>query len=178
MRASQGYILIRVGPDHHLADVRGYAYEHRLVAEEKLGRRLLPGEQIHHRDGDKANNDPGNLEVVGSVAEHFVHHRSTGSRRRKPNEPNPQILCKCGCGALFLKYDAGGRPRAYVQSGHVPQRAPTRTGILALLSGGALPRADLIRHLGLSKHAVAVALSKLKRRGMIVQEARGKWRLA
>jgi hypothetical protein len=33
--ASNGYILIRVGNDHPLADVRGYAYEHRLVAQEK-----------------------------------------------------------------------------------------------------------------------------------------------
>lgn len=44
--ASNGYVLIKVGTGHHLADVRGYAYEHRLVAERKLGRRLLrmPGE--------------------------------------------------------------------------------------------------------------------------------------
>lgn len=37
---SHGYVLIRVGAEHHLADVRDYAYEHRLVAAEKLGRRL------------------------------------------------------------------------------------------------------------------------------------------
>ena len=36
--ASNGYVLIRVGMDHHLADVRGYAYEHRLVAEKKIRR--------------------------------------------------------------------------------------------------------------------------------------------
>src|SRR4051812_41815968 len=35
--ASNGYIIVRVGVGHHLADVRGYAYEHRLVAEQKLG---------------------------------------------------------------------------------------------------------------------------------------------
>lgn len=39
----QGYMLIYVGKHHHLADVRGYAYEHRLVAEQMLGRRLEPG---------------------------------------------------------------------------------------------------------------------------------------
>lgn len=36
--ASNGYVLVRVGKKHHLADVRGYAYEHRIVAEQKLGR--------------------------------------------------------------------------------------------------------------------------------------------
>lgn len=39
--ASNGYVLIRVGTGHHLADVRGYAYEHRVVAENSLGRRLV-----------------------------------------------------------------------------------------------------------------------------------------
>ena len=51
--ASNGYVLVRVGKRHHLADVRGYAYEHRLVAEEKLGRRLTPGEIPHHINGIK-----------------------------------------------------------------------------------------------------------------------------
>ena len=51
--ASNGYVLVRVGIGHHLADVRGYAYEHRLVAEAKFGRRLLRGEVVHHADGDK-----------------------------------------------------------------------------------------------------------------------------
>lgn len=30
--ASNGYMLVRVGVDHPLADVRGYAYEHRIGA--------------------------------------------------------------------------------------------------------------------------------------------------
>lgn len=33
-----GYVLLRVGSQHHLADVRGYAYEHRIVAERMLNR--------------------------------------------------------------------------------------------------------------------------------------------
>ena len=38
----RGYKLVFVGKKHHLADVRGYAYEHRLLAEKKLGRNDLP----------------------------------------------------------------------------------------------------------------------------------------
>jgi hypothetical protein len=71
--ASNGYVLIRVDVDHHLADVRGYAYEHRLVAEIVLGRRLRRGEVVHHRDGDKANNNPENLEVL-TRAQHGAEH--------------------------------------------------------------------------------------------------------
>lgn len=66
----RGYVLIFVGKDHHLADVRGYAYEHRLVAETMLGRRLLPEEIVHHRDENKGNNDQRNLQVFVGDAIH------------------------------------------------------------------------------------------------------------
>ena len=36
---------------------------HRLVMEKHLGRQLLPGETVHHRDGDRKNNDLTNLEL-------------------------------------------------------------------------------------------------------------------
>lgn len=115
--ASNGYVLIRVGTEHHLADVRGYAYEHRLVAEDKIGRRLLPSEQVHHIDGDKQNNDPANLEVVESIAVHRVRHRSREKGLRLPDEANPTIVCACGCGLVFPKFDKSNRPRRFI-SGH------------------------------------------------------------
>lgn len=46
---------------------------HRVVAELKLGRALLPGEIVHHIDGDKWNNDPDNLAVM-TQAEHARIH--------------------------------------------------------------------------------------------------------
>jgi hypothetical protein len=115
--ASNGYVLIRVGVGHHLADVRGYAYEHRLVAEEKLGRRLREGEVVHHIDGNTANNDPKNIDVLPSISFHRMRHRAKGCKRRKPLEDNPLIECGCGCGERFLKYDSSNRPRKYI-SGH------------------------------------------------------------
>lgn len=120
--ASNGYVLLKM-PGHHLADVRGYVYEHRLVAEEKLGRRLLPGEIPHHINGDRADNRPENIEVAASVAHHRVHHRKPGGKAlRLPDEPNPEIPCACGCGTTFHKYDAAGRPRRFV-TGHNGRRA-------------------------------------------------------
>lgn len=115
--ASNGYVLVRVGVDHHLADVRGYAYEHRIVAEAKIGRRLLPGEVVHHIDGDKQNNLPSNLEVHASIADHLAEHRKPGCDRRLPGENNPLIQCACGCGMSFHRYDNYGRPRRFA-SGH------------------------------------------------------------
>jgi hypothetical protein len=37
--------------------------EHVLAMEEILGRRLVDGENVHHKNGVKHDNDPGNLEL-------------------------------------------------------------------------------------------------------------------
>lgn len=49
-------------------------HEHKVVAEQILGRALLPGEVVHHIDGDKHNNDPKNLMIFSSQAEHARWH--------------------------------------------------------------------------------------------------------
>lgn len=117
--ASNGYVLVK-RPEHPSADSRGYVYEHRLVAERMLGRALLPGEEVHHRDGNKHNNTPGNLEVAPSRHHHQVHHRTRHFDLRLPDEPNPMLTCACGCGAQFSKFDEVGRPRRFVP-GHNPR---------------------------------------------------------
>lgn len=115
--ASNGYVLIRVGRAHHLADIRGYAYEHRVVAEQKLGRRLLPGELIHHINENKTDNRPENIKVEASIAHHRAEHRVHDRGRRLPDELNSDVECECGCGQVFAKYDETGRPRRFV-TGH------------------------------------------------------------
>lgn len=117
--ASNGYVLIRVDKDHPLADVRGYAYEHRIVAEQIVGRPLRKGEQVHHRDGDKTNNAPENLEIL-TAAQHRYEHRSQTPKSqalKKPGEINTQETCACGCGAQLQRFDGQGRPRRFIH-GH------------------------------------------------------------
>jgi HNH endonuclease len=115
--SSNGYFLVRVGIFHHLSDVRGYAYEHRVNAEKKIGRRLFAGELVHHINGEKQDNRLENLMVVPSIAHHLAEHRAPDSRRQKPGELNPIVSCRCGCGRQFRKFDSCKRPREFV-SGH------------------------------------------------------------
>lgn len=72
MTDKQGYILVKMR-GHHLANRHGYVREHRLIAEDMLGRALRPGEVVHHIDGNPANNDPDNLSVYQTNASHLKH---------------------------------------------------------------------------------------------------------
>lgn len=48
-------------------------HEHRVVAEQMLGRPLKRNEIVHHIDGNKHNNDPSNLQVM-TQSEHIREH--------------------------------------------------------------------------------------------------------
>ena len=60
-------------PDHPSATKAGYVQESRLVMEKELGRFLLRTEVVHHKDRDRLNNDPSNLEVFDTNADHLRH---------------------------------------------------------------------------------------------------------
>ncbi len=60
-------------------------HTHRVVAEEKIGRKLLPGEVVHHIDGNRLNNTPANLEVLPSQSEHAREHSREMLIKRKLN---------------------------------------------------------------------------------------------
>lgn len=51
----RGYVSIRKDGKTRL--------EHRLVMEQMLGRALLPGENVHHKNGQRGDNRPENLEL-------------------------------------------------------------------------------------------------------------------
>jgi len=92
--ASNGYVLVKVGPSHHLADIRGYAYEHRVNAEIMLGRPLAKGERVKFRNGDTTDTSFSNLIVKAKLSpeeKRAAKIRRTTIRRRGV-EPTPQDL--------------------------------------------------------------------------------------
>lgn len=74
LQKESGYILV-YAPDHPRADNKGYVPEHTIVAESELGRRLADNEVVHHINGNKADNAPGNLQVMDEADHKSMHSR-------------------------------------------------------------------------------------------------------
>ena len=79
-----GYVLVRM-PFHPQSRSNGYYPEHRLVMEKMIGRYLEKEEVVHHIDGNKENNSPGNL-VITTHHLHGKEHWKDKIKRKKQGE--------------------------------------------------------------------------------------------
>ncbi len=89
----KGKYLYAVVPEHPTATKYGYVLLHRVVVENFLERLLIPGEVVHHKDGNGHNNDICNLEVTDPTR-HAILHNATGRK-----------FCSVKCPACGLVFE-------------------------------------------------------------------------
>lgn len=80
--SSHGYVKVRVGAEHPLADSNGYAYEHLLVWCAAGNQRPAANEVLHHVNEDKADNRISNLRLMNRGHHTIQEHLERGSNGR------------------------------------------------------------------------------------------------
>jgi hypothetical protein len=91
-----GYVLLQTRPTR--------VSEHRKVAEEMLGRPLLPEEVVDHIDGITIHNDPSNLRVFPTNGAHLSATLS-GTPRRWSEKGRRNIGVRSDLGKAYQRVD-------------------------------------------------------------------------
>ena len=102
--SDDGYVKVRVGVGHPLADPNGYTYEHLVVWCSAGNARPSDDETLHHRNEDKTDNRIGNLELLTRGDHNSLHITERGRR------PNGQFEKRAG--RLLDGVEHNGYPEA------------------------------------------------------------------
>jgi hypothetical protein len=78
---AKGYICGRIWTAQGPRNVR----KHRFIMECHLGRKLLPGEDVHHINGDRQDNRLENLELLSASEHALLHNREKRAKRAAIN---------------------------------------------------------------------------------------------
>lgn len=96
-----------------MANVNGRdVLKHRLVMEIILGRKLDTDECVHHKDGNKLNSDPNNLEIINRSDHTIFHNKTTRFYKRgyrcHISEEGRRIriaTCKRNCRQISMRFE-------------------------------------------------------------------------
>lgn len=99
-----GYYVISVCGEHH------NKYLHRLIYEDIHKLTLLPSAIIHHKDGNKLNNSPENLEMVSKSEHNKIHHTN---KKNSAKTIQKMSECKTGKNNPMFGTGATGYYRVY-----------------------------------------------------------------
>lgn len=94
---------------------RGYVWRSHIVAEKALGKRLPDGTIVHHINGDKQDDTPGNLVVCQDQGYHVLLH-TRGRALKESGDPNKR---KC---SICHKYDLPQNMVRQKSRGHAHSR--------------------------------------------------------
>ncbi|WP_081056197.1 HNH endonuclease [Burkholderia vietnamiensis] len=135
MLSNDGYVKVRVGVEHPLADPNGYAYEHLIVWVSAGNSRPAAGFHLHHKNENRTDNRYSNLELL-TIPEHAAEHgrlKLTASAAR----------------AIREKYFAGEATQAQLAAEYtVPHQRISRVikGLIWKNAGGPISNEDNRQH--------------------------------
>ena len=73
---TNGYIMLNL-PAHPHANSKGYVKNARVISENALGKSMPEGIEVHHVNGDKADDQHANLVICENHKYHALLHRRT-----------------------------------------------------------------------------------------------------